>query len=559
MLDKTIGGRYRIIRYLGGGGFGQTYLAADLQLPGKPNCVVKQLKPQSTDPHTLEIARRLFDGEAEALYKLGTHPQIPRLMAHFAEEAEFFLVQEFIDGQGLDRELVSGEKLGEAHVFNLLLELLDVLSFVHQQNVIHRDIKPANIIRPSDGRKLVLIDFGAMKEVSSATLLPAGQDSRTVAIGTPGYMPNEQLGGKPRLCSDIYAVGMIGIQALTGVPPHQLPDDPKTGEILWRIHTHDSQVRVPVSSALATVLETMVRYDFRQRYPSAVEALHALRVSRSSPVTRRQENGLPAEVPTIAPPTASPLPTQPPDVAPTLAVSPAFRPASPEDVNGRVGSPRRRFNLGCLLGLGSLIGISLIISFTLAIRKNNDVSPGDSPSSVETPDDSTIYDVPSQSPTPTPEPIAPTPSDPPESPASESPESESPASESPASQSTPYIYVSDTGMTVMEDIGKVCETKANALLFYRTQNKDVDFEGTVDFSRNRDTACNDNYKGTFIDRGSDGQVCVGTLEYYALKKDDSGVSKVRAYWVVEGSADGKTCDSSGEKFGLMLTRKDGDF
>ena len=278
MLGITLSGRYKIVQHLGGGGFGQTYLAQDLQLPGNPVCVVKQLKPQSTDPLTLQTAKRLFDREAQVLYKLGNHDQIPRLLAHLEQEQEFYLVQEYIEGHDLKQELPRGKKFSETQVIALCQELLTILEFVHQQEVIHRDIKPANIIRRKLDGKLVLIDFGAVKEVATQTVNPEGHTNLTVAIGSPGYMPSEQLRGKPQFCSDIYAVGMLCIQALTGLPPNQLPEDAKTSEIIWRDqwqhHTPPEQVQT--SYTLADVLDTMVRYDYRQRYQTAVEALQAL-------------------------------------------------------------------------------------------------------------------------------------------------------------------------------------------------------------------------------------------------------------------------------------------
>ena len=278
MLGATLSGRYKIVKHLGGGGFGQTYLAEDLQLPGNPICVVKQLKPRSTDPFTLKTAKRLFDREAQVLYQLGHHEQIPRLLAHFEQEQEFYLVQEFIEGHDLRQELPSGKRFSEIQAIEFCQEILKILEFVHQQGVIHRDIKPSNLIRRKQDEKIVLIDFGAVKQVSVQGMDSDGQTSLTVAIGSPGYMPNEQLSGRPQFCSDIYAVGMIAIQALTGVSPNQLPEDPKTSEILWRDQwLHDTLYQqVQASSALAEVLDKMVRYDYRQRYLTAAEALQAL-------------------------------------------------------------------------------------------------------------------------------------------------------------------------------------------------------------------------------------------------------------------------------------------
>ncbi|MCW5316215.1 protein kinase [Nostoc sp. KVJ3] len=261
---KTLRNRFEIVKQLGSGGSGDTYLAVDLDLPGQPHCVVKHFHPKDPNPAVLPIAKSLFDREAEVLYQLGNdHDQIPRLFAHFDEDGDFYLVQEFIDGHALTQEITPGERLSENAVLNLLRDILEVLAFVHQHNIIHRDIKPQNLMRRHSDRKIVLIDFGSIKKIGA---LGGGL---TISVGTPGYMPGEQAKGKPKLCSDIYAVGMIGIQALTGVIPEQLPEDPNTGEVVWR-------EQAEVSDAVADILDTMVRDRYNQRYQSATEALQAL-------------------------------------------------------------------------------------------------------------------------------------------------------------------------------------------------------------------------------------------------------------------------------------------
>jgi len=282
MLGNTLASRYKIVKHLGAGGFGQTFLAQDTQLPGKPLCVVKQLKPQSNDPYTLQVARRLFDTEAKILYKLGDYDQIPRLLAHFEENREFYLVQQFIEGEELSQEMTRGQRWSEVQVIALLQDILKTLAFVHQENVIHRDLKPTNLIRRRMDGKIVLIDFGAVKEIIPKSTNSVGQSGFTVGIGTLGYMPSEQANGKPKLSSDVYAVGVIAIQALTGLDPGrgQLPEDSKTGEIIWRNYAQ-------VNPKLANVLDKMVRHDFRQRYPSAAEALQAL--SQQQPIWTRRE------------------------------------------------------------------------------------------------------------------------------------------------------------------------------------------------------------------------------------------------------------------------------
>jgi serine/threonine protein kinase len=269
--SRPLGGRYRLVQPLGAGGFGQTFSAHDLHLPGHPLCVVKQLKPQVTTAEELQVARRLFDTEAQVLYKLGSHPQIPGLLAHFEEDQEFYLAQEFIQGHSLGDELEGVPPWSEAQVVTFLGDLLGVLAFVHHHGVIHRDIKPSNLIRRQSDRRIVLIDFGAVKQVSAqATQLRSGL-SHTISIGTQGYMPSEQVAGRPQFSSDVYAVGMLGIQALTGYFPSQLHPDPHSGELDWQPHAPQTD------PALVAVLDAMVCYDFRTRYSTATEALAALR------------------------------------------------------------------------------------------------------------------------------------------------------------------------------------------------------------------------------------------------------------------------------------------
>jgi serine/threonine-protein kinase len=277
MISTIIDKRYHIIQSLGKGGFGTTFLAKDTKRPGNPFCVVKQFTPASTDPATLTILKRLFDQEAVTLEMLGKHDQIPQLLAHIEEYQKFYIVQEYIDGHDLSDELTSGQKMSESDVIQLLIEILEVLEFVHKYKVIHRDIKPDNIRRRHSDNKIVLIDFGAVKEVRTQLVNKQGQITSTVIIGTPGYMPLEQQRGKPQLSSDIYAVGIIAIQAITGLLPDKLEEDIKTGEIIWRKYAN-------VSPKLATVLDKMVSYDFRKRYPTAKEALQAVKKLLPQPI-----------------------------------------------------------------------------------------------------------------------------------------------------------------------------------------------------------------------------------------------------------------------------------
>lgn len=257
-----LGSRYRVIQPLSKGGFGTTYLAEDTNYPDNLKCVVKKLHSNADNPEFLKISRRMFAKEAKTLAKLGKHSQIPQLLAYFEEDKEFYLVQQYIRGVTVSKELELGQIWTEAKVIEFLQDLLTVVDFVHQSGVIHRDIKPDNLIRRALDNKLVLVDFGTVKEVM---LTQSQAIASTVAIGTQGYMPTEQARGKPRFASDIYAVGMIAVQALTGVHPLQLPED-ENGETLW-------QKQAQCSPLLQEIISKMICYHFKDRYHSAQEIL----------------------------------------------------------------------------------------------------------------------------------------------------------------------------------------------------------------------------------------------------------------------------------------------
>lgn len=270
MLEALLSGRYKILRILGTGGFGQTYVAEDTQHPEHPICVVKHLRPNSQDPEFLQVARRLFEAEVEALRKLGQHNQIPALVDSFEEDGEFYFVQEFVDGYPFSEELAGGFQISEGQAIRLLENVLPILSFVHENHSIHRDIKPSNLIRRRDGQ-LVLIDFGAVKEIQTQlTTRTDHQTDYTVGIGTQGYTPHEQLAGRPRYCSDIYALGITVIQALTGYQPQELSEDPRTSELLWEQHAQ-------ISEGLKLLLKKMTRSQISRRYQSAKEVLNDLK------------------------------------------------------------------------------------------------------------------------------------------------------------------------------------------------------------------------------------------------------------------------------------------
>ncbi|MBD2019729.1 CHASE2 domain-containing protein [Leptolyngbya sp. FACHB-36] len=263
--EPLLNQRYKIIKVLASGGFGCTYLSQDTH-QNELICVVKHLHPARRDTHFLSVARRLFKTEAEILGLLGKHDRIPQLLGAFEEQQEFYLVQEYVHGHSLQAEIGAGKCRSEAEVIDLLKDVLQTLMFVHSHRVIHRDIKPSNLIRRDRDGALVLIDFGAVKQIQPQE---SDDDLHTIAVGTSGYAPPEQCIGQPKLNSDVYALGMMSIQALVGLSISQLERDSLNGALQWRHLT-------TVSDEFAKILDRMVSYDFSTRYRSAADVLQSL-------------------------------------------------------------------------------------------------------------------------------------------------------------------------------------------------------------------------------------------------------------------------------------------
>jgi serine/threonine protein kinase, bacterial len=263
--------RYRVLGALGRGGFGATFLARDQSLPGYPSCVIKQLRPTTSVPNLLEMARDLFQREANILGKIGNHPQLPRLLDYFEMAQEFYLVQEYVSGSTLQKEVKQDGPFSEVGVKQFLTEILPVIQYVHSHHIIHRDIKPANLIRREQDKQLVIIDFGAVKDkVTSPQVDPSDETALTAyAIGTPGYAPPEQMAMRPVYASDLYAIGVTCIYLLTGRSPKDLPYDPQTGELRWQDYAK-------VSDHFAKVLRKMLDISVHSRYQLAADVLRDL-------------------------------------------------------------------------------------------------------------------------------------------------------------------------------------------------------------------------------------------------------------------------------------------
>ncbi|MEQ9667589.1 protein kinase domain-containing protein [Coleofasciculus sp. G2-EDA-02] len=271
MMPTLLNNRYRILQTLGAGGFGNTFLAEDTYMPSGRKCVIKQLKFMTHDPQSYQQAQERFQREAAVLEELGeNNSQIPRLFAYFSESGQFYLVQEWIEGDTLTQIVEREGQLNDSQVKAILLSLLPVLDYVHSCHIVHRDIKPDNVIvRQRDGLP-VLIDFGAVKEAIKTVVHSQANATPSIVIGTPGFMAAEQAAGRPRYASDLYSLGLIAVFLLTGKLPQTLETDTRTGEILWRRDAPNCR------SHLATVIDRAIRFHPRDRFADAKEMLEAL-------------------------------------------------------------------------------------------------------------------------------------------------------------------------------------------------------------------------------------------------------------------------------------------
>ncbi|MBD2238903.1 DUF4101 domain-containing protein [Aulosira sp. FACHB-113] len=357
MTLTLLNNRYQVLRVLGSGGFGETFLAEDTQMPSSRRCVIKQLKPVANNPQVYQLVQQRFQQEAAILEELGDRSnQIPKLYAYFVENGQFYLVQEYIEGNTLTQIIKQQGLLSESAVRDILINILPVLEFVHSKRIVHRDIKPDNIILRFADSKPILIDFGAVK-VSMGTIMTAsGNSSQSIVIGTPGFMPMEQSVGRPVFSSDLYSLALTAIYLLTGKLPSEFPTDHGTGDILWRNAAPNT------SADFAVVLDKAIQQSPRDRYLSARDMLAALQTPSAPTVpiiaptiittpTPPVSSGY-AEIPTVA---ASPAPQYQPPTPP-----PSPYPNPPVPTSQSLGTWQQGVIIGGAIGIVVVGGLWLV-------------------------------------------------------------------------------------------------------------------------------------------------------------------------------------------------------
>ncbi|MGG6269643.1 protein kinase domain-containing protein [Leptolyngbya sp. AN03gr2] len=359
--------RYKVLGLLGDGGFGKTFLVEDTHLPSNRRCVVKQLKPIHENPQIHQIVKDRFQREAAILERLGeSHEQIPKLYAYFSEDEQFYLVEEWVEGDTLTQKVQNEGVQSEATVRSILMHLLPTIAYVHRQQIVHRDIKPDNVIlRRRDGQP-VLIDFGAVKESMSTIVNSQGNSTNSIVVGTPGYMPAEQLAGRPLFSSDIYSLGMTAIYLLTGRIPQQLDTNPMSGELSWQHYAPS------ISPGFAAILNKAVQMSAHLRFSTAAEMLSALQVPAIA------ETIPPSFAPEI---TSPPIPQTASDIHTQAVAPPSTLPPQPVSVAAASsGEWKRSVMIGCIIGLSILGGAFMLRSQTFGSSIASNPTPTSSPS-----------------------------------------------------------------------------------------------------------------------------------------------------------------------------------
>jgi tetratricopeptide (TPR) repeat protein len=263
-MSKILLERYRIIELINGTPGSRSYLSEDASQSNFARYVVKQFLPPSKNPVLLKISHNVLETEAKPLERLSQQDdRIQSLTTFFEKNKNFYLVRSYIEGKSLKKEIVPGEKLNSEQVLNILLEILEILVIVHQRGIIHGNIKPANIIRRQSDNKLVLVDFGAPQEAVSNI------------VAASEYMPIEQAYRNAQFNSDIYTLGIIAIEALTGLTAKEITSQKNqkntdAEKIIWHPRSYQ------VNPRLVKIIDKMVHLNYQNRYQSAEEVLKDL-------------------------------------------------------------------------------------------------------------------------------------------------------------------------------------------------------------------------------------------------------------------------------------------
>ncbi len=265
--NQVIGGRYKLIQELGKGRWSKTYLAEDLAMPNYSLCVVKQFQVEIANRTNWQDVKNYLSHEAVTWQKLGSHPQITQLLACFEESGSFYLVQKYVEGQTISQKLIEKLRLGEKQVIALLQDTLLILEAIHDRGLIHRDLKPSNLVIRKSDRRITLIDFGIIDAITDRLITQI--NSTKLITEENDYYPSEQMVGNFTANADIYALGIMAIQAFTEIEPHLLPFNPSAKTIL-------AQYNLKINPKLVTIIDRMTNLNSEDSYTSARQVIEDL-------------------------------------------------------------------------------------------------------------------------------------------------------------------------------------------------------------------------------------------------------------------------------------------
>jgi eukaryotic-like serine/threonine-protein kinase len=343
--DRVIGGRYKLIEDLGKGRWSKTYLAEDLAMPNYSLCVVKQFQIEKAHRSNWQEVKNYLSVQAVIWQTLGSHPQITQLLACFEENDSYYLVQKYVEGQTISQRLTEKLRLGEKQVIALLQDTLLILAAIHKQGVIHRAIKPSNLVIRKSDRRIVLIDFGIINAITDRLITQI--NSTKLMTEENDYYPSEQIVGNYTASADIYALGMMAIQALTETEPHLLPFNPSVKTLLAEHNTK-------IDSKLVKIIDRMTNIDPESGYNSATQVLEDLEriappVTRVSTISPMQPAG--TQITSTAPTTLTNNKTKTKITDKTQKIKPAYiKPA---------------YIIGGILGFFLLLGVGELLFPTL--------------------------------------------------------------------------------------------------------------------------------------------------------------------------------------------------
>jgi serine/threonine-protein kinase len=253
--------RYCLHDLIAQGEYSRIFLASDLASDYQ-KCVVKKLVPKLYPIHVKQTIESMFQREAEILQKLNNrHPQICQFYDYFTDDGSLYLVQEWIKGLTLEKQLLTVSKLSESKTREILLNILPVLDFIHSLGIIHRDLTPNNIILRSRNQLPVLIDFGIATEIDN-------NNQQNFLVGTPGYISPEQTMGQISGSNDLYSLALTTIHLLTGISPKEL--DLETSDNFWE-HS-----KFAFGHDLVAVIDRAISPDPAQRFTTAMQMRQAL-------------------------------------------------------------------------------------------------------------------------------------------------------------------------------------------------------------------------------------------------------------------------------------------